>query len=124
MEALIGQAIESVRPTPNLARVLTGDLMASLLENPDDVRELLQLLPEARQSEEELHRTIRSPQLRQALVVLSRALDSDNFYQVMHMLNLSSTSANVVQFLQRGDGVGAFLAALEEYMNQQQQQQQ
>jgi hypothetical protein len=99
--------------TPSLAKILTGDALDSLLEDADDeVRNtLISLLPDGRQTEEELRLTFHSPQLRQTLVQLSKALNSENINMVITNFGLDARAG--AHLLQIGDGIGAFLAALE-----------
>ena len=107
------KALEGPSMTPSLARILNGNALESLLQdaNDDTMRTLISLLPEGRQTEEELRLTFRSPQLRQTLVQLSKALNSENINMIMASFGLDARAG--AHLLQIGDGIGAFLAALE-----------
>jgi hypothetical protein len=107
------RALEGPTMTPNLARILNGDALDTLLEDADEdvVNTLISLLPEGRQTEQELRMTFRSPQLRQTLVQLSKALNSENINMVIMNFGLDARAG--ANLLQIGDGIGAFLAALE-----------
>jgi len=72
---------------------------------------LLEHLPSDQRSVQELNDVVSSPQLRQAFGVLSHALQSDEFNVVMANFGLDPNDG--AEFLQRGDGIGAFLAALQ-----------
>jgi hypothetical protein len=107
------RALEGPTMTPNLARILNGDALDALLEDADEdvVNTLISLLPEGRQTDQELRMTFRSPQLRQTLVQLSKALNSENINMVIMNFGLDARAG--ANLLQIGDGIGAFLAALE-----------
>lgn len=74
---------------------------------------MLSLLPEGRQTEEELRITCSSPQLAQAMRELSNALTSDGegFNSILASFGLNP--ADGAEAINRGDAVGAFLAALQ-----------
>jgi len=99
--------------TPPLSRIVTGDSIMDLLsETPEEVQEvLITLLPEGRQTAEELLMTLRSPQMRQTLVQLSKALSSESHHLVVANLGLDPRDGE--RFLLFGDGIGAFIAAIE-----------
>ena len=69
--------------TPSLSEVLTTDELEKLFSDPMVHESFLALLPENRRTEEELRATIHSPQLRQALDALSKALQSENLEAIM-----------------------------------------
>jgi len=105
-----------------LARILTGDALDSLIRDADEdvINTLVSLLPEGRQNMEELRLTFRSPQLRQTLVQLSKALNSENINMVIANFGLDARAG--AHLLQIGDGIGAFLAALEAEAEREQRQ--
>mmetsp|Transcript_17491 Transcript_17491/g.50017 ORF Transcript_17491/g.50017 Transcript_17491/m.50017 type:complete len:128 (-) Transcript_17491:1109-1492(-) len=98
-------------PTPSLAHVYNSSVMQELLQDHSVRDRLVAMLPDEQQSVDELYHIISSPQIRQAFSVLSHALQSDNFNTVMSNfgLNLMDGAAH----LQRGDGIGAFLSAIQ-----------
>jgi hypothetical protein len=107
------RALEGPQMTPSLAHIVNGDALSILLQDADEdvKRTLISLLPEGHQTEEELRCTFRSPQLRQTLVQLSKALNSENINMVITNFGLDARAG--AHLLQIGDGIGAFLAALE-----------
>jgi hypothetical protein len=116
------RALEGPEMTPSLARVVTGNALEELLQDADeDVKNtLISLLPDGRQTEEELLLTFRSPQLRQTLVQLSKALNSENINMVITNFGLDARAG--AHLLQIGDGIGAFLASLEDQVEREEQQ--
>lgn len=118
------RALEGPTMTPNLARVITSDVLQEMIDESDEETKqaLLALLPEGRQTMEELRLTIRSPQLRQTLVQLSRALNSENIGIVLASFGLDASAG--MQLLQIGDGIGAFLAALDDQVEREERENQ
>ena len=108
--------------TPSLTRILNGDALDSLLNDADDdvKSTLVALLPEGHQTEEELRLTFRSPQLRQTLAHLSKALNSENINIIITSFGLDARAG--MHLLQIGDGIGAFLAALDDQVEREEQQ--
>jgi len=117
------RALEGPTYTPNLANIVTGEALRQLIQETDEdtKKVLLSLLPEGRQTEHELYLTLRSPQLRQTFVQISKALNSDNFNMVITNLGLDPRDG--ATYLQIGDGIGAFLVALEAQIEREEQQQ-
>ena len=97
--------------TPNLEEIVKSEDVSPLLDDEKVVEALLPLLPDNMKTKTELRHTLTSPQLRQALVALSSALQSNNFNTIMASFQLNpSVGANEMA---RGDGIGAFLAAIQ-----------
>ena len=102
--------------TPSLEEVVTSQAVLSLMDDDAVVEALLALLPEGRRTREELVHTASSPHLGSALRALSRALNSspENLATIIATFQLKFSAASGDALLARGDGLGAFLAALEE----------
>jgi len=96
-----------------LEDILTADsiLDTGIMNDPEVVASLIQYLPEDQRSEDHLEETLRSPQFRQSLTMLSGALQSDSFNSVM--MNFNVDPAPGMQHLLRNDAIGAFIAALQ-----------
>ncbi|ETO83379.1 hypothetical protein, variant [Phytophthora nicotianae P1976] len=100
-----------------LTKLLSADNLGSILDDPASVEALLQHLPEGSQTPAELRATLRSPQLRQSIGSLVNALQTGNFNAVMANFGLDpSAGASKLAF---GDGVGALLAAIQAWADQQ-----
>ncbi|KAG3178616.1 hypothetical protein C6341_g7858 [Phytophthora cactorum] len=106
------------QPKPvSLTKLLGADNMSTILDDPTCVEALLQHLPEGSQTPAELRATLRSPQLRQSIGSLVNALQTGNFTAVMANFGLDpSAGAAKLAF---GDGVGALLAAIQAWADQQ-----
>merc|ERR1712146_498998 len=85
-------------------------LSSGILEDTALRAELIAQLPEGQQSEEQLEIALRSPQLRDAMRSLSRALNPENYASVMANFGLDPGAGS--ELLVRGEAVQAFLAAL------------
>lgn len=110
--AALSNAMPQQRPTVvPLSSVVTADRVAPLLEDPKVREALLPLLPEGQQTEEELNRIVGSPQVRQTMDRLSAALQSDQFNTILSSLELDAEAGS--EMLAQGDGIGAFLHALQ-----------
>lgn len=59
-----------------------------------------------------LSQNIRSPQVRQALASLQSAIAGDSFNSVIANFNLDTSDAAVMEAMNRGDGIAAFLEAI------------
>ncbi|CAN0103318.1 unnamed protein product, partial [Scytosiphon promiscuus] len=114
MMNISGMVPQQRRPPISLNDVVDADAIErmGILDDPEVQAMLLPLLPEARQTEEELRETIRSPQLQQSLASLSRALQSDNFNNIMSSFELDPSNPASAEAMARGDPVDAFLQAL------------
>ncbi|KAG7393087.1 hypothetical protein PHYPSEUDO_012422 [Phytophthora pseudosyringae] len=106
------------QPKPvSLAKLLSADNMSVILDDPACVEALLPHLPEGSQTPAELRATLRSPQLRQSIGSLVSALQTGNFNAVMANFGLDpAAGAGKLAF---GDGVGALLAAIQAWADQQ-----
>uniref|UniRef100_A0A3P8X3X4 ADRM1 26S proteasome ubiquitin receptor n=1 Tax=Cynoglossus semilaevis TaxID=244447 RepID=A0A3P8X3X4_CYNSE len=96
----------------DLASVLTPEVMAPLLADPEVQQRLIPYLPSGEslpQSSEELHNTISSPQFQQAMSLFSSALASG---QLGPLLNQFGLPAEAVDAANKGD-VEAFAKAME-----------
>lgn len=109
-----GQQRQQPPATPNLQDILVPEevLRTGILTDPAVRAELINMLPPEQQTEENLERNLRSPQFQQALGSLTSALrNPDNLQSVMSNFQLDPSAGH--QFLLQGDGVGAFLAAVQ-----------
>ncbi|XP_024148993.1 proteasomal ubiquitin receptor ADRM1 [Oryzias melastigma] len=96
----------------DLASVLTPEIMAPILTNPEVQERLIPYLPSGEsllQSSEELHNTLSSPQFQQALSMFSSALASGQLGPLMNQFGLP---AEAVDAANKGD-VEAFAKAME-----------
>lgn len=110
------QQLEHPKPV-SLTKLLSADSLSAILDDPASVETLLQHLPEGSQTPAELRATLRSPQLRQSIGSLVNALQTGNFNAVMANFGLDpSAGASKLAF---GDGVGALLAAIQAWTDQQ-----
>jgi hypothetical protein len=102
------------RGTP-LELVLSGEevLSSGVLEDPAVQARLMPLLPPEQRNVAELRSLVRSPQFQQALGSLANALQTpDNFNSVFANFGLDPAAGAAA--MASGDGVGAFIAALEQ----------
>ncbi|XP_017264861.1 proteasomal ubiquitin receptor ADRM1 [Kryptolebias marmoratus] len=96
----------------DLASVLTPEVMAPILANPEVQQRLMPFLPSGEslpQSSEELHNTLSSPQFQQAMSMFSSALASGQLGPLMNQFGLP---AEAVEAANKGD-VEAFAKAME-----------
>uniref|UniRef100_A0A3B3TVU8 ADRM1 26S proteasome ubiquitin receptor n=1 Tax=Poecilia latipinna TaxID=48699 RepID=A0A3B3TVU8_9TELE len=96
----------------DLASVLTPEVMAPILANPEVHQRLMPYLPSGEslpQSSEELHNTLSSPQFQQAMSMFSSALASGQLGPLMNQFGLP---AEAVDAANKGD-VEAFAKAME-----------
>jgi len=100
--------------TASLSDVLNAEeiIRTGILNDPQVQQELLTSLPAEHQSVEALESTLRSAQLQQAAQSFSHALQqTDNFQSIMSNFQIDPSPG--MSQLTQGDGVGAFLAALQ-----------
>uniref|UniRef100_A0A672HTR6 Proteasomal ubiquitin receptor ADRM1-like n=1 Tax=Salarias fasciatus TaxID=181472 RepID=A0A672HTR6_SALFA len=96
----------------DLASVLTPEVMAPILANPEVQQRLTPYLPSGEslpQSSDELHNTLSSPQFQQAMSMFSSALASGQLGPLMNQFGLP---AEAVDAANKGD-VEAFAKAME-----------
>ncbi|XP_056305062.1 proteasomal ubiquitin receptor ADRM1 isoform X3 [Danio aesculapii] len=96
----------------DLASVLTPDVMAPILANPEVQQRLLPYLPSGEslpQSAEEIQNTLTSPQFQQAMSMFSSALASGQLGPLMNQFGLPSEAVDAAN---KGD-VEAFAKAME-----------
>lgn len=96
----------------DLASVLTPEVMAPMLSDPDVQQRLLPFLPQGEslpQSPEELHNTLTSPQFQQALSMFSSALASGQLGPLMNQFGLPPEAVDAAN---KGD-LEAFAKAME-----------
>ncbi|KAL3658775.1 hypothetical protein V7S43_016144 [Phytophthora oleae] len=106
------------QPKPvSLTKLLSAGNMSAILDDPSAVEALVQHLPEGSQTPAELRATLRSPQLRQSIGSLVSALQTGNFNAVMANFGLDPSAGSAK--LAFGDGVGALLAAIQAWADQQ-----
>ncbi|OQS04878.1 proteasomal ubiquitin receptor ADRM1 [Thraustotheca clavata] len=102
---------QSTPRTPiSITALLQQPAVQTVLQDPSVQAELLPMLPESLQTQEELAGTTRTPQLRQCVGALSHALNSSNFNGILSNFGLDASAGHAE--LMRGDGIGAFLAAV------------
>ena len=97
--------------SPSIAEILSPEDITPLLDDPEIQQVLMGLLPEERRTVQELRSVVHSPQMQRAMHVLSSALQSDNFNTIMANFNLDTKAG--ADALAAGDGIGAFLQALQ-----------
>jgi 26S proteasome regulatory subunit N13 len=105
-------ALLQVARTPSLEKVVTSESIKSLLDDDNVAESLMKLLPPGRRTREELFHTTNSPHLISALRAFSKVLNSGHLPSVMANFQLQGGGSH----LARGDGIGAFLAAIEDYV--------
>jgi 26S proteasome regulatory subunit N13 len=112
MQGMGSPAGQRERPLP-LQDIVTSEAVINtgVLNDPAVRASLIEHLPEEMRSDAEIEESLRSPQFRQSLGALSSALQSDNFNSVMANFGIDP-SPGMPQMV-RGDGVGAFLAAVQ-----------
>ncbi|TRY84010.1 hypothetical protein DNTS_013558 [Danionella cerebrum] len=96
----------------DLATVLTPDVMAPILSNPEVQQRLLPYLPSGEslpQSAEEIQNTLTSPQFQQAMSMFSSALASGQLGPLLNQFGLPSAAVDAAN---KGD-VEAFAKAME-----------
>lgn len=117
----LGQPIQSITPLPY---VLNMDMVESILTGRNsnlssDEQEkdslalqsvLLPLLPPDQQTLPDLLQILRSPQLRQAMLSLTSALDTENANIIFSNFNLRAEDGD--NEMARGDAVGALVSAM------------
>ncbi|CAG6021800.1 unnamed protein product [Menidia menidia] len=106
------QGASSVPPAVDLASVLTPEIMAPILANPEVQQRLTPYLPSGEslpQSSDELQNTLSSPQFQQAMSMFSSALASGQLGPLMNQFGLP---AEAVDAANKGD-VEAFAKAME-----------
>eukprot|EP00607_Mallomonas_marina_P001928 CAMPEP_0182427554 /NCGR_PEP_ID=MMETSP1167-20130531/18361_1 /TAXON_ID=2988 /ORGANISM="Mallomonas Sp, Strain CCMP3275" /LENGTH=406 /DNA_ID=CAMNT_0024609867 /DNA_START=98 /DNA_END=1321 /DNA_ORIENTATION=+ len=98
---------------PSLLDILSPDdvIATDILSDSNVVQALIQALPEGQQSEAYLSRTLRSPQLRQALTALSESVNGENYGAILSNFRIDPTAGT--ERLMRGDAVGAFVSAVQ-----------
>uniref|UniRef100_A0A8C1N0E9 Adhesion regulating molecule 1 n=1 Tax=Cyprinus carpio TaxID=7962 RepID=A0A8C1N0E9_CYPCA len=105
-------AMAAEGPGVDLASVLTPDVMAPILANPEVQQRLLPYLPSGEslpQSAEEIQNTLTSPQFQQAMSMFSSALASGQLGPLMNQFDLPSEAVDAAN---KGD-VEAFAKAME-----------
>lgn len=103
-------AADAVRPVP-LSLLVDSGTVDELMSDDATVQSLLPHLPEGQQTPADLRSTLLSPQFQQALGSLSGALQTENFNTVFANFNLDPADGQ--EAVVRGDGVGAFVSALQ-----------
>lgn len=102
----IGQQ-KAEKDTPSLSEVLKSEYLNEIANDKEFQETLIPLLPEGRQTVEELRETLKSPQFLQALDNLDHALNSESGDSVLASLNLDPSS-----FFQNYDGSDALYKGL------------
>ncbi|ROL40975.1 Proteasomal ubiquitin receptor ADRM1 [Anabarilius grahami] len=105
-------AMAAEGPGVDLASVLTPDVMAPILANPEVQQRLLPYLPSGEslpQSADEIQNTLTSPQFQQAMSMFSSALASGQLGPLMNQFGLPSEAVDAAN---KGD-VEAFAKAME-----------
>lgn len=110
----LAQAQASARQPviPLQETILAEDVEATgILEDPAVQQELIALLPEGQRSPADLADNLHSPQFQQTLSSLTGALQTENFNSIFANFNLDAAAG--ADALARGNGVEAFLTAIE-----------
>ncbi|EQC26762.1 hypothetical protein SDRG_15412 [Saprolegnia diclina VS20] len=110
MAAALNVQQAPTRPV-SITALLQQAAVTALLQDAQVQAALLPLLPETLQNPHELLSTTRTPQLRQCVGALSHALNSSNFNGILSNFGLNANAGHAQ--LMRGDGIGAFLAAVQ-----------
>ena len=101
------------RETPCLSEVLKSEYLTEIAENKEFQEALIPLLPEGRQSLDELKDTLKSPQFLQALDSLDRAVNNESGASVLASLGLDPSF-----FYQNYDGSDSLYKGLLKLMKQ------
>lgn len=106
-------ALPQRSPAVPLQEVVTAEQVdeSGVLEDTTTQEQLLPTLPADHQTVEELRATVHSPQYQQTLASLTSALQSENYNSIFANFGLDPAAG--AEALARGNGVEAFLAALE-----------
>lgn len=98
---------------PALQDILAADavLATGLLEDTQALEAVAQTLPEGQQTTEHVVRTLRSPQLRQAMSALSEGINGETYGTVL--ANFGVDPGPGTDLLLQGNAVGAFVAAVQ-----------
>ncbi|PWA31684.1 hypothetical protein CCH79_00006507 [Gambusia affinis] len=90
----------------DLASVLTPEVMAPILANPEVQQRLTPYLPSGEslpQSSEELHNTLSSPQFQQAMSMFSSALASGQLGPLMNQFGLPAEATTIIEYVKPSD---------------------
>lgn len=100
------------QPPLELQDIVQADavLASNLLDDDATVASLIGQLPEGQQTREGLETALRSPQLREAMRSLSRALQGEDYNTIMANFGLSPQAGMAA--LMRGEAVQAFVDAV------------
>ncbi|KAH9125642.1 hypothetical protein AeMF1_003780 [Aphanomyces euteiches] len=113
----IAQSQASASRPVSINQLLQQPVVFELLHDPAVQAELLPHLPETLQTPEELLDTTRTPQLQQCVGALAQALNTANFNGILSNFGLNPSAGQ--EHLLRGDGIRAFLAAIQDWANKQ-----
>merc|ERR1711971_1090668 len=108
-----GSSSGSAGPNVDLSSGLTAEALQPLLENPEFVRKMKELLPEEEQAQDDasgqVRGTLHSPQFRQALGMFSSGLQTGQLAPLIREFNLGDAA---IAAATKGD-VEAFVKALQ-----------
>merc|ERR1712029_731025 len=100
-------------PNVDLSSGLTSEVLAPLLENPEFVKKMKELLPDEEQQQDDIgsqvQSTLHSPQFRQALGMFSSGLQTGQLAPLIREFNLGEAA---IAAATKGD-VEAFVKALQ-----------
>ena len=100
-------------PSVDLSSGLTSEVLAPLLENPEFVKKMKELLPDEEQQQEDVggqvQSTLHSPQFRQALGMFSSGLQTGQLAPLIREFNLGEAA---IEAATKGD-MEAFVKALQ-----------
>merc|ERR1712111_212818 len=100
-------------PNVDLSSGLTTEVLQPLLENPEFVRKMKELLPEEEQAQDDatgqVRDTLHSPQFRQALGMFSSGLQTGQLAPLIREFNLGDAATTAAE---KGD-LEAFVKALQ-----------
>mgnify|MGYP001483979413 CR=1 FL=1 len=101
----------------DLSSGLTSEVLAPLLENPEFVKKMKELLPDEEQQQDDIgsqvQSTLHSPQFRQALGMFSSGLQTGQLAPLIREFNLSDAAMTATE---KGD-LEAFIKALQNSKN-------
>ncbi|ETV93819.1 hypothetical protein H310_12382 [Aphanomyces invadans] len=97
----------------SMTQLLQQPAVFELLHDPEVQAELLPHLPDSMQTVDELLDTPRTPQLQQCIGALAHALNTSNFDGILSNFGLNPAAGQ--EHLLRGDGIRAFLAAIQDW---------
>lgn len=106
-----GAAAAQRQPPVPLAAVLTTDVLQGLMEDPEAVKEMQELLPPEQRTTDDLRQALGSPQLQQHLSSLTQATHSDQLPVLFASLGLDPST--IATMAPGSDALEALIRAME-----------